>query len=377
MQRASETIDDLSQTQVLAEDIGIIDIMLKNCITSNKKAVIFIFTMTALCLLFSGCAFSQPDDAEQRDLFAMDTYMTLKAYGEHAEEALDAAEEEIHFLEKLLSTGNPESEISRLNSSGKMTLSDVSAYLYQRSLEVNAMSDGAFNPLIYPLVDAWGFVDKDYQVPDEKTIAELLSLLDLNAITYDENTRNMSFTKPGMMIDLGGIAKGYTSSRIMEIFQEHGVTSALVSLGGNVQVLGTKPDGSNYKVAIRDPENDSGYIGILDASDTAVITSGGYERYFEQDGKTYHHILDPQTGYPADSGLLSVTIVSSDGTLADGLSTALYVLGVEKGTQVWRSHPDLFDAVFLTKDHELYVTEGLQKDFQSQGYPVHFITLET
>ena len=132
-----------------------------------------------------------------------------------------------------------------------------------------------------------------------------------------------------MKIDLGGIAKGYTSSRVMQIFKDCGVTSGLVSLGGNVQALGTKTDGTDWQIAIENPDKSSDYIGVVSVKDKAVITSGGYERYFEKNGKTYHHILDPKTGYPAESGLKSVTIVSDNGTLADALSTSLFVMGKE------------------------------------------------
>ena len=339
----------------------------------HKKNIVFWLAAVLICVLLSGCTDPRQMVSEERDLFAMDTFMTMTAYGPHAKEALDAAEEEIKTLDQLLSTGDPQSEISRLNEAGEGRLSDVSAYLLQRSREVNAITDGAFNPLIYPLMKVWGFTDQDYTVPEKSEITERLPLLDMTNIRFDEKTKEIVFTEPGMMIDLGGIAKGYTSSRIMEIFADNGVKSGLVSLGGNVQVLGTKPDGSKYKVAIRDPDDDQSFLGIVEVSDKAVVTSGGYERFFEEDGVTYHHILDPATGYPADQGLVSVTIVSSDGTLADGLSTALFVLGIDKGSEVWRSNPDLFDVVFFTKDHELYVSEGLRDHFSSYGYPVQYI----
>ena len=343
----------------------------------GKRNIILPFLPVILiCVFLSGCTDPRQAVSEDRALFAMDTYMTLTAYGPHAAEALDAAEEEIRSLDQLLSTGNPESEITHLNKEGNAHLSDVSAYLFQRSLEVNSMTEGAFNPLVYPLMNAWGFTDQEYQVPDEHTISELLPLLDLDEVQFDEGTKDISFGMPGMMIDFGGIAKGYTSSRIMAIFEDHGVAGGLVSLGGNVQVIGNKPDGSRYKIAIQDPEDHSAFIGIVETDDKAVITSGGYERFFEEDGITYHHILDPKTGYPAVTDLLSVTVVSSDGTLADGLSTALFVLGKEKGAEVWKSHPDQFDVVFLTKDHELYVTEGIRKDFQSSEYPIHPVSVD-
>ena len=153
----------------------------------------------------------------------------------------------------------------------------------------------------------------------------------------------------------------------MDIFKDYKVDSGLVNLGGNVQAYGTKPDGSNWRVAIQNPNNTEDYIGVLSIADKAVITSGGYERYFEQDGKTYHHIIDPSTGYPAENGLISVTIVSDDGTLADGLSTSLFIMGKDKAVEFWKSHSDEFDAVLEADDGTLYVTEGIKDSFTSDS----------
>ena len=192
-------------------------------------------------------------------------------------------------------------------------------------------------------------------------------------LNFDSENGKISFGKEGMMIDFGGIAKGYTSSCIMDIFSEYGIESACVSLGGNVQVLGTKPDGSKWKVAIRDPQDESGFLGILETSDKAVITSGAYERYFESDGVVYHHIIDPSTGYPSDSGIISSTIVSSDGVLADALSTAVFVMGVDKATRMWQENRDSFDMIIMTDDDEIYVTEGIKSDFSSLKYKITII----
>lgn len=151
----------------------------------------------------------------------------------------------------------------------------------------------------------------------------------------------------------------------MDIYRECGLKSGLVNLGGNVQAYGYKPDGSKWRVAIEDPDDTSDYFGVLSIADKAVITSGGYERFFEEDGKTYHHIIDPKTGYPADSGLLSVTIVSADGTPADGLSTSFFIMGKEKACQYYREDPDAFDMILMTEDRKVYVTEGIKEDFST------------
>ena len=294
-----------------------------------------------------------------KDLFAMDTYMTLTAYGEHAQEAVDKAAERVEALDALLSTGNENSEIYQLNQNGEATLSEEGGYLVERALELYKKTEGAFDIAIYPVMQAWGFPTQDYHVPDDDTLKEKLALADASKVNYDKDTRKIFFDQDGMEIDLGGIAKGYTSSQIMQIYQDCGVTSGLVNLGGNVQALGCKTDGSKWRVAIQSPDDTAEYLGILEIEDQAVITSGGYERYFEKDGVTYHHIIDPATGYPADSGLISVTIVSDDGTLADGLSTSLFIMGEEKAAQFWRENSDEFEAIMETSDGELYVTEGI------------------
>ena len=300
------------------------------------------------------------EEAEvSKDLFAMDTYMTLTAYGEHAQEAVDKAAERVEELDALLSTGDENSEIYQLNQSGEATLSEEGGYLVERALELYQKTDGAFDIAIYPVMQAWGFPTQEYHVPDDATLKEKLALADASKVNYDKDTRKISFDQDGMEIDLGGIAKGYTSSQIMQIYQDCGVTSGLVNLGGNVQALGCKTDGSKWRVAIQSPDDTEDYLGILEIENQAVITSGGYERYFEEDGVTYHHIIDPATGYPADSGLISVTIVSDDGTLADGLSTSLFIMGEEKAAQFWRENSDEFETIMETSDGKLYVTEGI------------------
>jgi len=304
------------------------------------------------------------DASSSRDIFAMDTYMTVTAYGEHASEAVDKAETEIKRLDGMLSTGNENSEVYKLNQNGEAVVSDDTAYLYERSEKIYKQTKGVFDISIYPVMDAWGFTTENYRIPAEDELSALLKNVDASKIQYDKKTKKITLPK-NVKIDFGGIAKGYTSSRIMQIYKKCGVTSGLVSLGGNVQLLGAKPDGSAWKVAVESPDEDGNYLGILQAKDKAVITSGGYERYFEKNGKKYHHIIDPSTGYPAENGLTSVTIVSDDGTLADGLSTSLFIMGKEKAEKFWKKYNDKFDVILLTDEDQLYVSEGIADDFQS------------
>lgn len=311
-----------------------------------------------------------------QDVFAMDTYMNVTAYGDGASWAVRRAVEEIERLDAMLSTGDENSEVALLNKNGEGELSSDTAYLLERSFELYQDTDGAFDIAVYPVMEAWGFTTGDYRVPSDEEIQKLLTLTDVSQIDYDEENSRVSFGVPGMKIDFGGIAKGYTSSRIMDIYRECGVESGIINLGGNVQVLGTRTDGSLWRVAIQSPDDEGGMLGVLETRDRAVITSGGYERYFEQDGKSYHHIIDPKTGFPSENGLKSVTIVSGDGTMADGLSTSLFIMGKEEASLYWQSHSDEFDAILLTDEGNLYVTEGIADSFTSDEMEIHVIEKE-
>lgn len=300
------------------------------------------------------------------NLFAMDTYMALTAYGDGAKEAVEESKKEIQRLDNLWSISSKEGEIYAVNKNGTGTISSDTVEVLERVAKLHESTDAAFDITVYPLMKLWGFTTGDYKVPQEQDIKETLALVDQEQINLNAEQGSVTLGE-GQKIDLGGIAKGFTSNRVMEIWKNAGITSGMVTLGGNVQVLGSKTDGSPWKVGIRNPESTEGdMIGILQVTDCAVITSGGYERYFEEAGKEYHHILDTSTGYPAENGLISVTIVSQDGTLADGLSTALFVKGKEDAIIYWKQHKEEFDAVLVEENGEIYVTEGLEDKFSSE-----------
>ena len=301
-------------------------------------------------------------------IFAMDTYMEFTAYGKNSEQAVKKAAEKIQDLDALLSTGKEESEIGQLNRKGSLEVSEETASIFQKSTEIYEKTDGLFDFTIYPLIELWGFADKNYHVPSEKELEEVLPLVNASLVKQKalENGRAEVTLKEGQKVDFGGIAKGYASAALMEIYRQEGVLSGIVSLGGNVQVLGEKPDGTGWKIGIRSPsQGSSEWIAAITVKDRAVVTSGGYERFFEENGKTYIHILDPRTGLSADSGLLSVTIVSPDGILADALSTSLYIMGREDAAEYWRTHREEFDMILLDTDHHFWVTEGISDVFDS------------
>lgn len=300
-----------------------------------------------------------------KEFFAMDTYMEVDAYGDNGEKAVAKAEKEVNKLDSILSTGKSTSEISKLNKNKKQVVSADTMSLIKESVKISKETNSAFNPTIYPLMELWGFTTKNYYVPKDNEIKPLLNHMDIDNIKIDESKNEVSFKDSNMKIDLGAIAKGYTSSKIIDIFKENNIKSGMVTLGGNVQVLGKKPDGSLWKVGIQNPISESEYLGVLQTSDKAVITSGGYERNFTKNGKTYHHILDPSNGYPENNGLTSVTIISSDGTLADALSTSLFVMGKDKAIDFYKKSNYNFDFILYTSDNKLIISDGIEDIFFS------------
>jgi thiamine biosynthesis lipoprotein len=313
-------------------------------------------------------------------------YMSLRAYGQHAEDALIAGEVEIRRLDDLLSTGKSDSDTAKINANGGGVLSRDTAYLTEVSLDLHDSTGGAFDISVYPLMELWGFTSQfedeagntgtaRREAPAANEIADTLARVDASKIEYDAETGSIVLPDQ-MQIDFGGIAKGYTSQCIADIFRSNGVTSALIDLGGNIQTVGGKPDGSPWKVALND-RNRGTFLGVVQVKDMAVISSGGYERNFTaSDGKVYHHIIDPATGYPADNGFsvdASVSIICSDGTMADGLSTSLYVMGPEKAIEYWRAHSDEFDFVLMTDDDKMYVSEGIEDCFSSDTYKYEIV----
>lgn len=328
-----------------------------------KKMIFCIITAGLLC--FTACG-KQADffqnESQSKSFFAMDTYMTMTAYGENAETALNQAEERVIELEKMWSVTDENSEIYAINHSGggDVHVSPETAELLDFSLDISKVTDGALDCTMYPVLTEWGFTTGNYKIPTDEKISELLENTGYEKVKLDGNSVSIP---EDMQIDLGAVGKGYTGDLIVDILQENDIDSALLDLGGNIQMIGTKPDGTDWKLGLRSPF-DEGSFATLEVSDCAVITSGGYERYFVgEDGETYWHILDPETGKPAHSGLVSVTIVGKEGRLCDALSTSLFVMGLDDATELWKQRDD-FEMVLVTENGEIYVTEGVENNFQ-------------
>lgn len=346
--------------------------------------------VTVLALGLSGCGGISPDQAhESIQTFAMDTAMIFSAYGAGGTEAAYAAEAEVQRLDALLSRTKEDSAVSRLNNAGggEVELGSEVRGLLETAKTYGEATGGAFDITIAPVASAWGFTEDAYRVPAQAELEQLLQAVGTEHIklpTADAggNASTMAALDAGSKIDLGGIAKGYASDRVAEIFRERAVPYGMVSLGGNVWVCGGRPDGKPWRVAIQDPEKSENYAGILNLSDAFAVTSGGYQRFFEENGKTYHHIIDPATGHPAESGLTSVTVVADGsgktggGTMCDALSTALFVMGEDKALDFWRSGTCEFELVLVSDDGRVVVTDGLRDAFEEvkeSGYAYEFV----
>ena len=302
-----------------------------------------------------------------REIYAMDTVMTLTAYGDNAEAGLDAAESVIMAMDAMLDPELPTSTVYAINhaNGSSVVVSAQIAKMLTTAKTVYDQSGGALDMSIYPLVKRWGFIDQKYYKPTEAEIAEDLSRLcfDKMTLTSFPASGSYSLTIPEYgQFTFGAAAKGCAAENAIDAMRQAGVKSGIISLGGNVQTLGLKPDGSLWKVAIQDPDDPDGYVGVISVGETAVVTSGPYQRNFVIKGVTYHHILNPATGHPSGSSLRSVTIICEDGTMADCLSTAMFVLGETKALNYWRQYGG-FEMILVTSDDRIVCTRGLLEEF--------------
>jgi thiamine biosynthesis lipoprotein len=298
----------------------------------------------------------------------MGTEMMHKAFGRHAAEALRAVAGEAKRLERMLSRFLPGSEIGKVNKSAGVKRENLSPATYEvlsRAAAIAKISHGLFDVTSGPLVDLWDYKHV-FLIPDEARIKRVLPLVDHAGLVLDPRSKTAGLQRAGQSIDLGGIGKGFAADRFLETFKEYGVTSAFTNIGGNVSTLGVRPDGSPWRVGLRHPRRNGRLLGAVSVAGKAVVTSGDYERYFiDAEGKRRHHILDPTTGYPAESGLVSVTVVAGSATTADGLSTLLFIAGMEKGRKYLHQFPGA-EAIFVDTSLTVYISSGLKDTFQAE-----------
>ena len=327
--------------------------------------------LALLLLLPSGCQ-KAPEPAELTT-FAMDTMMRFTLYGEEAQTGAVLAQipTQLGALEAELSATREDSDIfpiDRAEGQPVEVRASVSELLSD-ALELCRITGGALDITAYPAVKAWGFTTGEHRVPDEEELAALAAKIDYAAVGSDGPTVTLP---AGMELDVGAVAKGYAGDLLAEAVRTNDISSALLDLGqSTIVAIGTKPGGKPWRIGIRDPAGES-YLAVVELTDMSLGTSGGYQRYFEEDGVVYWHILDP-----ARSGLASVTVVAPSALLCDGLSTALFVMGLEEGAQFWRDHPELeFDALFITEEGQILCTAGLEgRASLAEGYEDREVTV--
>ena len=322
-----------------------------------------IASLLCVCMLLPLCACSK-DEPVQKQIFAMDTVMNLTAYGKYANDGISAAVGVINAMDDMLDPSNEGSYTNLINNAeGKdVIVTPQVNEMLSTALSVYKLSGGALDLSVYPLYEAWGeFKDETGRVPSDDEIKELRQKLGFGKteITDFEGEANYSVRMPaGTQISFGAVAKGCASKYAIDAMHKNGVTSGIVSLGGNVQTLGTKPDGSGWVTGVKDPANTEKFAVKLMLADTSCVTSGSYERYYTVDGVRYHHIIDEATLFPADY-YSSLTVVIKDSALADALSTALFCMPYEDSAALAESLGA--EVLWIFPDGEIRYTPGMEK----------------
>lgn len=339
--------------------------------TSNLPRLIA-WAISALTVTLVGCEGATPGPQRRTELM-LGTAISVTVHDQIEEQTFDAIFDRIGEVEQKMSTSESDyltTELLRTNRNAggdAVSVSPDTLEVVQRALEFSRRTRGAFEVSIQPLVDLWGIGTDHERVPGEEEIADTLRLIDYTQVEIDPFAATISLGRPGMGVDVGGIAKGYAADEAARMLRADGVAHALLDFGGNIYALGHKPDGSPWRIGIQRPFSTRGeYIGIVRVSDLSVVTSGVYERSFTSDGVRYHHILDPSTGRPARTGLESVTVVAAESIVADALSTAVFVLGLERGFQFVENQYGV-EAAFVTEEREIYLSSGMEALFEPSG----------
>lgn len=334
---------------------------------SNKYLLLFAVLALAV-FLFSGCggnSSTAPPFAET-DLF-MGTVVQIKIYEPVDEYIFDKAFTIIENIENRMSLNISESEISLINKSAGLSpvhVSDDTYEVIEKAVYYGNISKGSFDITIGPLASLWNIGKENARLPEQSEIDAALSHVDYSKISLNPDEHTVFLENSGMMLDLGGIAKGYAADALSEMFNQEGIEHAIINLGGNIYAHGPKPDGENWRIGIQNPEAErNDYIGVASVKNKSVVTSGIYERYFESGGTSYHHILSPFDGYPFENNLSAVSIIAGKSIDADALSTTAFALGLESGLDLLESLPDV-EGIFISRDFKVYITSGLKDSFE-------------
>lgn len=339
---------------------------------SEDKKVSKRFLSFFLCLIMALLSFvltscNSEVKTETAEFFVFDTVVDITAYGENAKEAIEAARDELYRYDALLSTTNENSDIYKVNNNEAQEVSTETAEIIEKSLKISELTEGSLDITIYPVVELWGFTGGNYRVPKESEIEEALNFVGFDKISLQSN--NVVKDDPKVQIDLGATAKGYIGDKVSEAIKNAGCNSAVLSIGGNVVTVGNKPDGQDFNVGITWTDG-KGICATVSLKDMSAVTSGTYQRNFTENGVFYHHIIDPKTGYPAQSDIGSVTIFTSNGLAADGLSTAFFVMGSEKAVEFYESEKYLelgiknLDFMIIKNDGTCIVTKNIYSNMK-------------
>lgn len=325
----------------------------------QKKLTEFCITAVLIMVVtLNGCTVPPKSESLTMTGTYFDTVVQIEVWGAD-QEIMEHCRQMCEDYEQMLSATIETSEISRINNAGgePVEVSDETAGLIEEGIKYGDISDGQFDITIAPATDLWNFTDNEEKIlPDPDELAEAVTHIDYHCIKVEGNT--VTLTDPEARIDLGGIAKGYIADRLKEYLKDEGIEHALIDLGGNMLTLGRRYDGNDFRIGIQKPFADTGTaMAVVSVNDKSVVTSGDYERYFEKDGVIYHHILDPDTGYPVQNDLDQVTIISDQSVDGDALSTTCFAMGLEDGLELIRSL-DSIEAVFVTKDGEMHTSSN-------------------
>ena len=330
-----------------------------------KKIVIFISLI--LMIFIVGCSTKDVDEPISRTEIIMGTTVGVTLYENGSEEVLDKVFKRVQEIENLVSINKEETEIDKLNENAGISpvkLSDTSFEIIEKALYYSKLSSGGYDLTVGPLVKLWSIGLPEAKVPSQEEIEEIIKNIDYTKVELNKNTKEVFLSEKGMLLDLGSIAKGYAADEIVKILKEENINSAIIDLGGNIYALGFKEGNKNWKIGIQNPFDNRGKIvGSLEVSNKTVVTSGVYERYIEQDGQTYHHILNPETGYPYETDIAGVSIIADKSIDGDALSTLVFTKGLEKGLELVENI-DGVDAIFITNNKEVYVTKDLKDNFK-------------
>jgi thiamine biosynthesis lipoprotein len=336
---------------------------------SKSKKIKIITMCTLLAITLAGCSkkVEEPVEPISQTEFLMGTVCSIKIYDKSSTKVLDKAFKKIAEIENIMSINKDQSQVIDINNAAgenPVKVSDGTMEVLKEGVKFAGLTEGKMDITVGPLVKLWGIGTEAARVPSKEEIEEKKALISYKNLILNEKDKTAFLRNKGMIIDLGAIAKGYTADQVAKVLQENGVEHAIINLGGNVFAMGKNVTGTPWKVGIQDPFTQRGeIIGLIEVDNKSVVTSGIYERYFEKDGKKYHHILSTSTGYPCDNSIAGVSIISEKSIDGDALSTSVFSMGVEDGMKFINTMPGV-EAIFITKDKEVYITPGLKDNFK-------------